>query len=107
MRIRHLLLSGSSAQSLEHIKAALHGATRSGDTLARCDLLGMAASVHLKAGRLTKAQQDFESSLALARALDDHRRAASRRAGLGGVLLYRGRLRDAEAQLQLATTALA
>jgi len=99
---RHLLLSGSSRQSLEHIKAALHGAVRAGDALARCDLLGMSGSLHLQAGRLTKAQQDYESSLALALALDDQRRAASRRAGLGGVLIYRGRLRDAEVQIRMA-----
>jgi len=99
---RHLLLTGSSRQSLEHLKAALLGAVRAGDTRARCDLLGMSGSLHLQGGRLTKAQRDFESSLALALALDDQRRAASRRAGLGGVLIYRGRLRDAEAQLRMA-----
>ena len=99
---RHLLLTGSSRQSREHLRAALRGAERDGDAEARSDLLGMCGSVHLQAGRLTKAQQDFESSLALALALDDRRQAANRRAGLGGVLLYRGRLRDAEVQLQMA-----
>jgi tetratricopeptide (TPR) repeat protein len=99
---RHLLLSGSSRQSLEHLRAALFGAARAGDTRARCDLLGLSGSLHLQGGRLTKAQLDFESSLALALAMQDERRAASRRAGLGGVLIYRGRLRDAEVQLRLA-----
>jgi len=99
---RHLLLNGSARESFEHSKAALRGAVRAGDIEAQCDLLNMCGSLHLQAHRLTKAQQDFESSLALALQLGDERRAASRRAGLGGVLIYRGRLREAEQQLSQA-----
>ncbi len=99
---RHLLFTGSTRESFEHTKAALRGAVRADDTEAQCDLLNMSGSLHLKAHRLTKAQQDFELSLALSLQLGDDRRAASRRAGLGGVLIYRGRLRAAEQQLSQA-----
>jgi tetratricopeptide (TPR) repeat protein len=99
---RHLLLTGSGHQSLEHLRAALRCTERDGNSEARIELLKLAGSVHLQAGRLTKAQQNFEKALGLALVLNDHRRAASCRAGLGGVLMYRGRLRDAEVQLQMA-----
>ena len=91
------LLAGDAGRARTHLISAL--AVAGDNALARCDLHNQLGAVAMQAGELDNAEESLRRSLALAADAGDARRAASRRAGLAGVVLYRGELRQARALL--------